>query len=363
MDPQSVFCPNLACPARGQTGQGNITIHSQREQRYRCTVCRGTFSARRGTPFYRKQCDEELITLVVTLVAHGCPEAAAAIAFHLHPRTIAAWVQAAGDHAAQVQQQLVEQPRDLGQVQADEIRVKAQGAVWWMALAIQVSTRLWLGGVVGPHRDRALIGQIAELVARCAVSAPLLLVVDGLMSYVGAFQRACRERVPRAGKRAGWRAWPQVAIGQVVKQYAHRRVTGITRRVVQGTEPAVAALLERTQGGGVLNTSFIERLNGTFRSRLARLGRRTRAGARQIGALHARMYLVGTVYNFCTYHASLHTGVGQGRTPAMAAGITTQRWSVADLLHYQVPPARWVPPKQRGRPSKQLQELIQRWAA
>ena len=36
MDPTTVFCPNLACPARGQTGQGNIGIHSQKEQRFIC---------------------------------------------------------------------------------------------------------------------------------------------------------------------------------------------------------------------------------------------------------------------------------------------------------------------------------------
>jgi hypothetical protein len=297
------------------------------------------------------------------LIAHGCPEAAAALAFGLHRRTIQQWVTAAGEHAEQVQQQLVEQPRDLGQVQADEIRVKAQGGVWWMALAIQVPTRLWLGGVVGARRDRALIHQIAALVARCALVAPLLLVVDGLMSYIAAFQRACRTRVPRHGKRAAWVPWPDVAIGQVVKQYARRRVVGIERRVVQGAAAGVSALLERTQGSGVLNTSFIERLNGTFRSRLARLGRRTRHGARHAAALHARMYLLGTVYNFCTYHASLHPSAGPGRTPAMAAGITAHRWSVNELLHYQVPPARWQPPRHRGRRSKQTQELIQRWAA
>jgi hypothetical protein len=88
MDRQSVFCPHLACPARGQTGQGNITIHSQVEARYRCTVCPRTFSARRGTPFYRTQYDESLITCVVTLVAPGCPESAAAVAFDLHTHAL-----------------------------------------------------------------------------------------------------------------------------------------------------------------------------------------------------------------------------------------------------------------------------------
>jgi transposase-like protein len=53
MDPTSVFCPNLDCPARGQTGQGNIGIHSQQDKRFICTECHKTFSATKGTAFYR----------------------------------------------------------------------------------------------------------------------------------------------------------------------------------------------------------------------------------------------------------------------------------------------------------------------
>jgi hypothetical protein len=121
----------------------------------------------------------------------------------LHRRTIQQWVTAAGNHAVRVQQHLVEQPRGLGQVQADEIRVQAQAAVWWLVLAIQLQTRLWLGGVSGAKRDRVLIRQIAALVARCARVAPLL-VLDRLGSYIAAFQRAFRTRQPRVGRRAGW---------------------------------------------------------------------------------------------------------------------------------------------------------------
>jgi transposase-like protein len=53
MDPTTIFCPNEHCPARGQTGQGNIGIHSRKEQRFICHECDKTFSARRGTVFYR----------------------------------------------------------------------------------------------------------------------------------------------------------------------------------------------------------------------------------------------------------------------------------------------------------------------
>jgi transposase-like protein len=42
MDPATVFCPNRACPARGQVGQGNIGIHSRKDKRFVCTQCHRT---------------------------------------------------------------------------------------------------------------------------------------------------------------------------------------------------------------------------------------------------------------------------------------------------------------------------------
>jgi hypothetical protein len=36
MDPTTIFCPTLACPARGQIGQGNIRIHSRKDRRFMC---------------------------------------------------------------------------------------------------------------------------------------------------------------------------------------------------------------------------------------------------------------------------------------------------------------------------------------
>ena len=51
MDPQQQWCHNGDCPARGQAGQGNIHVHSQKERRYRCKTCGRTFAATTGTPF------------------------------------------------------------------------------------------------------------------------------------------------------------------------------------------------------------------------------------------------------------------------------------------------------------------------
>ena len=361
MNPTTVFCPNLACPARGQTGQGNIGIHSQKEKRFICTQCRKTFTATRGTAWYRLRTSAETVSLVVTLMAHGCPLRAIVVAFGYDERTVACWLARAGVQGQAVQEHRVEQPRDLGQVQADEIRVKTQGNIVWMALAMMVKTRLWLGGEVSEQRDMPLIRRLIERVKRCAARRPLLVCTDGLVSYIRAIRETFRESAHTGqGGRPRLRPWRNVLIAQVVKRYERRRVVETERRIVDGTPARVETLRRRSQGDGVINTAYIERLNATFRARLASLTRRGRALARRTVTLQHGMYLIGTVYNFCTPHASLAHASGR-TTPAMAAGITDHCWTVQELLSFHVPPPRWTPPKQRGRPSHAFKRLIERW--
>ena len=83
MDPQTVFCPNIDCPARGQAGKGNISVHSQKEGRYKCHVCDKTFAETKGTPFYRLRTGKEVVVIVVALLAYGCPVQAIVKAFGL----------------------------------------------------------------------------------------------------------------------------------------------------------------------------------------------------------------------------------------------------------------------------------------
>src|SRR5215208_6282628 len=149
MDPQTQFCPNPDCPARGQPGQGNIRVHSHTERRYRCTICGRTFAATTGTPFFRLKHAPDLVTLVLTWLCYGCPLQAIVAAFGLDERTVAAWQARAGDHCQRVHEHLVEQGQvDLGHVQADELWVKLVGRKVWLAMAMAVPSRLWLGGVI-----------------------------------------------------------------------------------------------------------------------------------------------------------------------------------------------------------------------
>jgi transposase-like protein/IS1 family transposase len=362
MDPTTVFCPNGHCHARGQTGKGNIGIHSRKEQRFICHACHKTFSASQGTVFYRLRTSAETVVIVVTLLAHGCPLHAIVAALGFDERTVADWWARCGRQGQAVQEYLVEQPRDLGQVQADELRVKKQGGIVWMALAMMVKTRLWLGGEVSEQRDMTLIRRLIERVKRCAARRPLLVCTDGLSSYIRAMRETFRAPVHTGkGGRPRLRPWRNVLIAQVVKRYERRRVVDTERRIVDGTPARVETLRRRSQGEGVINTAYIERLNATFRERLAPLARRCRALARHTLTLQHGMYLIGTVYNFCTPHESL-SEAGM-TTPAMAAGITDHCWTIHELLSFHVPLARWAPPKRRGRPSQALRHLVKRWCS
>jgi IS1 family transposase len=296
-------------------------------------------------------------------MAHGCPLPAIVVAFGYDERPVASWLARAGGQGQAVQEYRGEQPRDLGQVQADAIRVKTQGRIVWMALAMMVRTRVWLAGEVSEHRDMALIHRLIERVRRCAAHRALLCCTDGVCSSIRAIRETFRDpQSTGAPGRPRLRPWRHLCIAQVVKRYVQRRVVDVERRIVDGTPARVETLRRRSQGDGVINTADIERLHATCRARLASLTHRGRALARRPLTLQHGMYLIGTVSNFCTPHASL-AHAGGATTPAMAAGITDHCWTVQELLSFHVPPPRWTPPKHRGRRSWALQRLIERWCS
>jgi transposase-like protein len=374
MNPQKLFCPNMDCPARGQTGKGNIYVHSQKEKRCRCDVCQQTFATSKGTIFYRLHTDPQIVISVIILLGYGCPVQAIVKAFGLDERTVRDWQKRAGEHCRKVHEHIVESSQqDLRQVQADEIKVKTQKGNYWMALAMAVETRLWLGGVVSRKRDLNLIQALADKVRAIALCRPLLLAVDGLASYVTAFRLAFRSKLPhwRSGiGRCKLVSWPDIAIVQVVKQRVEGVLT-VDRRIVQGATEMVMRLIRATQKGkGVINTAYIERLNATFRQRLNNLVRRTRTLAHRSQTLVAGMYIVGCFYNFCDFHHSLRLKLSVGshgyrwvkRTPAIVAKLTDHRWTPAELFAFKVPPPRWKPPARRGRPSLAMLQLAQQWA-
>jgi len=145
----------IVCP---HCNSGHVGIHSRVERRYKCHSCGKTFSETSGTPLYGLKTPLWIVALVLALLSHGCPLQAIVFAFGIDERTVKAWQTKAGQHARRVQEHLVCSGRlDLGQVQADEMYVRAQGCRLWMATAMSVFARLLVWGAVAVQRDEHLL--------------------------------------------------------------------------------------------------------------------------------------------------------------------------------------------------------------
>jgi hypothetical protein len=148
---------------------------------------------------------------------------------------------------------------------------------------------------------------------------------------------------------------PELLYPQVVKSYRRRRIVRVTHRVVFGTQLASEQVLARW--GWTITTSFVERLNLDIRQRVAAIGRRVSTLCQGEAGWRDQLALFQVYHNFVLPHASLRqpllipdptNGRGSVRvwwpcTPAMAAGVTDQVWSLKEVLFYRVPP--WPQPQ------------------
>jgi len=128
-------------------------------------------------------------------LAYGCPIQAVVAAFGLDERTIARWQRESGHQCQRLHERIIHQAGGvlLEHVQADELRIRIVGGVLWLASAISVSSRLWLGGVVQARRDHGLIRSLLERVRACGAFDALLLCTDGLCSYPKQALKVLRE--------------------------------------------------------------------------------------------------------------------------------------------------------------------------
>ena len=98
-------------------------------------------------------------------------------------------------------------------------------------------------------------------------------------------------------------------------RYSPAQCMGAKKAVINGT-PEFAHV----------STSFVERSNLTLRMSNRRFTRLTNAFSKKIENHEAAAALFFMHYNFCKIHGSLRM------TPAMAAGVATKIWEVADII-------------------------------
>jgi IS1 family transposase len=215
----------------------------------------------------------------------------------------------------------------------------------WDHVALDAESRLVVSVVPGERTAESVVAVVEDFKRRTEGRLMDLITTDGYPAYEDAILRAYGETItpPRTGKRGRPRAAYKVApkglnYAVVEKTREKGRVVSIATRVVFGTMAAVIAALGMSKVSRAINTSFVERQDGTDRHRNARKARETYRFSKDWRYHESVTYLTMYVYNFCwpvrTLRVMDEPGVWRKRSPAMAAGLTDHVWSIPEWLTF-----------------------------
>jgi IS1 family transposase len=213
----------------------------------------------------------------------------------------------------------------------------------WDHVAIDAENRLVLCVVPGKRTAENCQKAVDEVHDRMDGRIPRLITTDQYPSYKVAIQSTYGKRVVPLPVLPTRRGRPRVEKKVVPKElnyavvHKHRendRIVRIEPEIVFGTKKSVAEALSQSKVSSAVNTSFLERHNGTDRHRDARKARSTYCFSKNLSMHTALTFLLMYSYNFCWAVRTLATtgehGVKQPRTPAMSAGLADHVWSMAE---------------------------------
>jgi IS1 family transposase len=333
------------------------------------------FAARRATarsvpdatPLYRLKTPSQQVAVVLSALAEGLDPSAAERVFGFRQATITTWLTRAGEHAQTLHERSFRHLR-LPHLQLDELRTRLRNhtQVLWLWLAIDPLSKILPVLHVGPRTQLSAHTVIHSLRQILAPGCIPLFTSDGLNLYFYALTAhfgQWLEVVRRGRKVSQWHVAAGLIYGQVKKSYRRRKLVRVTHVMRLGTEDALKAALQGLGLSGRLNTAIIPRENLTVRHGVAALARRTWATAQQSPHLLAHLEWWRAYYHFVRPHEALRVALLQPRerggnrlaqryrqrTPAMAAGRTTRRWTAREVLSCPLPPiSAWAPRKPDG---------------
>ncbi len=179
----------------------------------------------------------------------------------------------------------------------------------WTFCAIDADTKLVPAFMVG-KRDKATANAFLEDISG-RMNNRLQISTDGLAAYVDAISQAFGNDVDFA---------------QIIKTYGHQEVSNNRRYSAPDFVSSEKVVVIGNPDNDLISTSYVERLNATTRLHMRRLTRLTLAFSKKLDNFEAAVGLHFAYYNFVKRHITVKS------TPAMAAGVTTDYWTVADLV-------------------------------
>jgi IS1 family transposase len=179
----------------------------------------------------------------------------------------------------------------------------------WTFCAIDADTKLVPAFKVGDRDNATAKAFVSDVAGR--MRNRVQISTDGLRAYVEAVENAFGAEVDYA---------------QIVKTYGREDVSDNRRYSAPDFVSSEKKVIVGHPDERLISTSYIERLNATTRLHMRRLTRLTLAFSKKRENFEAAVALHFAYYNFVKRHNTLRC------TPAMAAGVESNFWTVGDLL-------------------------------
>jgi transposase-like protein/IS1 family transposase len=292
-------------------------------RRYRCDVCRRTFTDARTRPVDRRRLSREKAVFVLRLLLEGNSLRSTHRLTEIARNTILATMVEAGERCQEFLNGLRNLP--AADVQADELwafcgmkektrqrlgRGPEFGDVWCF-LAVERDSKLILAHHVDKRTPEAAM-RFTEKLRRATRPARFQLSTDGFTPYPNTVDSVFG---------------PNIDYGQIVKVFGPTAETGTAGRYSPGQCLAVDSwTVSGNPDEDRICTSHVERQNKTLRMQLRRYTRLTDGHSKKWANHEAAVALFVAYFNYCRVHSTIKT------TPAVAAGLTDHVWSVAELL-------------------------------
>jgi transposase-like protein/IS1 family transposase len=293
----------------------------QRVQRYRCHVCRATFSEPRPKPLGEHRIDLARAVQVLNLMMEGVSIRAIVRLTGVHKCTILALLRTVGEKCRKLFDERIRDVR-ARLVQADELWTfvhtkedhmsQDDPAEWgdaYIWMAIEARTKLVISYHVGKRTAVDAMTFIKDFSER--VRGRLQLTTDGLTAYL-----------PAVEENFG----ADIDFAQLVKVYGRPKEAGPDW---YGPAEVIATIPTPISGNPYpwyISTSYVERANLSVRTHLRRFVRLTNGHSKKLENLKACVAIYMIWFNLCRVHSTLKI------TPAMESGITDHIWTIEELL-------------------------------
>ena len=354
MDKSMIFCPNEKCKHFHKINEGNLRVKQtqgkcQPIDLMICDECETTFSERKGTVYFGIKKPDYVFDQVIALLMTRISIKDIVRVTGVSEDTIGKWITKASSFLEPISEKLL---RDLNitECQVDEMwtyvlmknktvkkknleNVDDKIGDQWIFIAFDAVNKLVIHWKVGKRtleRAKMFIKEVKSKI----ITNPLY-TSDELPAYEEAFLSNFSEEIViektgkrgRPRKKALRKVDPDLKLAQTHKDRENGKVVNVTEEIIFGDEEEIRKILKESPVSNCINTSFVERNNGTVRSKVSRTVRCTYSFSKKYEKHLAHLAIYFVYYNFIWIHSRIK------KTAACMSGIVDKAFTFNELFN------------------------------